>query len=189
MRVDKKRCPRPDSNGHALTGTGPQPAAYTNSATGARSNPRPIFAFIIFGDVPHVKFGKAGERLFQFIQRASLCLRRSRAGSLGRGPSKTGMCVWAKRLCLVCVTGEQACVAQKGKKEGVSLRRCSRTLAKWRTPRRDQLRPFPHMRSAMMWAILPSTVPKLKVFPLFFSTPHPTTVSLVAIKLTSVLAL
>lgn len=28
-------CPRSDSNGDALTSTGPQPAVYTNSTTGA----------------------------------------------------------------------------------------------------------------------------------------------------------
>ncbi len=31
-------CPRPDSNGHAHTGTGPQPAVYTNSTTGASAS-------------------------------------------------------------------------------------------------------------------------------------------------------
>jgi hypothetical protein len=31
-------CPREDLNLHALAGTGPQPAAYANSATGARES-------------------------------------------------------------------------------------------------------------------------------------------------------
>ncbi len=31
------RCPRSDSNGDALKGTGPQPAVYTNSTTGAHT--------------------------------------------------------------------------------------------------------------------------------------------------------
>src|SRR5512143_3476660 len=34
----KYRCPRPDSNGHALMGTGPQPAVYANSTTGASNS-------------------------------------------------------------------------------------------------------------------------------------------------------
>ncbi len=33
------RCPRSDSNGDALKGTGPQPAVYTNSTTGAHPPP------------------------------------------------------------------------------------------------------------------------------------------------------
>jgi hypothetical protein len=32
------KCPRPDSNGHALMGTGPQPAVYANSTTGASNS-------------------------------------------------------------------------------------------------------------------------------------------------------
>ncbi len=34
-RVEQRKCPGEESNLHALAGTGPQPAAYAYSATGA----------------------------------------------------------------------------------------------------------------------------------------------------------
>ena len=49
-------CPRSDSNGDALKGTGPQPAVYTNSTTGAQPTP------IIRVGVDSVKCGPLANR-------------------------------------------------------------------------------------------------------------------------------
>ena len=69
MACALQRCPREDLNLHALASTGPQPAAYANSATGA-SEP------IILGFAPLVNLAKTTD------QRKNAASRPARASSM-----------------------------------------------------------------------------------------------------------